>query len=470
MATGAVAAVLVLGATVGVVAIVDRDGGNDRDLHVATDATAPAKRLPDDPAAARSEIERVLAGPFRTDGIEFVSANEALVNVTEVDVAPGAVPRAYTGLRMGVVGDTDRWALASASACRIPDFDPTGGSCGRDTPEVRITEGATSLDPEAYAGIAPPIERIALRPDEGYVRGPLVAGDGVVWAAGYDRAGATYTFPPSRVVAFDPASGAVATRIDLRGETQSLTEGEGARWAVTRDKEVTDAEFRVKRIELDGAGEPVTMPIPLEEVPAGPVAAGAGGVWVPVRDGVLRFDADSGEFAGKVELGGDQERRGVAIIDGGAWVTTGTTLQRLDTEGVVKSRLDTFARSPLTDVVLSDDAVWALASASRELFRFELDPGLASVEAPVVLPGSLQGASLHAGAGRVWVTGTADLAPAGPGATSVAVETVVLPVEGGAIAGTILVAGATDATVVLDSGGDPIVTSGGDVYGTSLRP
>lgn len=171
---------------------------------------------------------------------------------------------------------------------------------------------------------------IALDPDEGYVRGPLLVQGDAVTAAAYDRSGDSYAFPPSRIVRFR-LDGKVVDQVDLKGEILSLAEGEGARWAVTRDKDVLappDPEFRVKRIGPNGAVD--SNEIPRGEQPTGRIFAGGGAVWVPVTDGVLRFDTATGDYAGKVLLTTVAKQRSVASLGKGAYVTDGSALQRLD--------------------------------------------------------------------------------------------------------------------------------------------
>jgi hypothetical protein len=170
---------------------------------------------------------------------------------------------------------------------------------------------------------------VALDPDEGYVRGPLLVQADIVTAAAYDRAGDSYTVPPSRIIRFT-LDGHVVDRIDLQGAIVSLASGEGARWALTHDKEVNgpqDPEFRVKRVAADGRVS--SNPVPPGEQPNGDIVAAGGSVWVPVTDGVLRFDVTTGAFAGKIPLDVSAERA-VALLGKFAYVTDGRVLRRLD--------------------------------------------------------------------------------------------------------------------------------------------
>ena len=196
----------------------------------------------------------------------------------------------------------------------------------RSAPEIRVVDGTDVR--------RVPVERLRVVPDEGYLRQPLLVNDaGIVAVAAYDRNGSTYTFPPSRIVRIDP-DGTEVDRVDLQGEILSLTDGEGARWALTRDKTVLgpeDPEFRVKRIGPDGAV--VSNAVPPGEQPAGRIAASGGGVWMPVRDGVLRFDPASGTFAAKIPLTTATDRREVVAAGKGTYVADGLEWKRLDPSG-----------------------------------------------------------------------------------------------------------------------------------------
>jgi hypothetical protein len=173
------------------------------------------------------------------------------------------------------------------------------------------------------------VTRVEIDPDEGYVRGPLLVSGDVITFAAYDRAGGSFKFPPSRIIRAQ-LDGTLIDRVDLEGEILSLSEGEGARWALTHDKTVIgpeDPAFRVKRIGPDNTV--VSNPVPPGETPVGDVVAAGGGVWVPVRDGVLRFDSITGAYAAKIPLALDAAR---VVVELGKFVavTDGIGIKRLD--------------------------------------------------------------------------------------------------------------------------------------------
>ena len=266
-------------------------------------------------------------------------------------------------------------------------------------PVVRITDG---LDVDAKGALAK-VTLLPIDPDEGYVRGPLLvgAGNNLLNFAAYDRVGDSWDYPPSRIVRVR-ADGTVEDRVDLKGRIDSLAEGEGARWALTHDKVVEDFEWRVKRIGPDGKAESHTVPI--GEQPTGDIVADKGGVWVPVRDGVLRFDPATGEFANKVKLATVTDRRAVSAA--GKFVYA--------TDGLDNVRLDPASSSP-ADVIghVTIDGVAELVDAPNSLDYVQLGRNTDGTqwtvvygEKSVALPAGLEAHSVSASAGVVWIDAT----------------------------------------------------------------
>jgi hypothetical protein len=336
-----------------------------------------------------------------------------------------------------------------------------GGTPGG--PAVRVVDGDTVSGPLRDAGRAATVTPLALSADEGYVRGPLVATGDLVTAAAYHPDGDSFTYPPSAIIRFDGGTGRVADRVDLQGEIEALSDGEGARFAQTRDKTVIgpqDPEFRVKRITPDD--NHVSNPIPPPNQPAGPLVAGGGAVWVPVTDGVLRFDPASGAFAGKTPLA-VSDRRGIALLGkGAAYVTDGTTVRRLDpgsaTTPPVAVAFDDPSIGPLLDVApLGFDAV-ALAHDPRTsgfaVVRFSVlptgtaPPGTARV---LALPAGLDATALHTANDVTWVEGTLDGAPVA----------LVLSADATHVEHTVVLLDTRDESVTFTSRTTAVLTSGG---------
>lgn len=305
------------------------------------------------------------------------------------------------------------------------------------------------------------VRSVRLDEDEGYLRGPMLLGaDGTIALAAYDRAGGSYRFPPSRVVVVE-ADGTVVDRIDLQGEVLSLAEGEGARWALTHDKTVIgplDPEYRVKRLGPDGSV--ASSAVPPGEEPVGRIAAGGGGVWLPVRDGVLRFDPVTGTFAGKISLPTPSARRAVVTAGKFSFVTDGSARVRLDpaqqgAAGVVDEvdpgiELTDATNVPSQGVAYllgfdSDEGAWIVTDGSRVL----------------VLHETFVASSIAAAGSTVWVDGTIDGRRA----------LVLLDTAGSRIqvASTIRLTNIEDAAVLVLSGRSALVTSKGSLARTDLR-
>jgi hypothetical protein len=300
------------------------------------------------------------------------------------------------------------------------------------------------------------------------VRGPLLTAGDLVTATAYNPSGNTFTFPPSAIVRFTAGTGQVADRVDLQGEIEAMSDGEGARFVQTRDKTVIgpqDPEYRVKRITPDD--QHVSNPITPPDQPAGPIVAGGGAVWVPVTDGVLRFDPATGAYAGKVRLPTVAARRGVALLGkGAAYVTDGVTIRRLDPASDATPAVDqTFAGTTvgsLIDLVPQGNGGLALgrdtATGASLLVRLGVLPGLQQAPAVVPLPVGVDATALHTANGVTWVDATLDGAP---------VE-LMLSADGTHIERTIVLLDTADQSLTFVSRTTAVMTSGGLVYRITL--
>lgn len=465
-ASGLAVATVVVAALTATIVVVRDGAGPPDDVQVATNETTPpptaappsqSVQPPADPEAAEAEILAAAPRSYEVGQVTFVAPDGAVATVTD---DAGA---SYEGVRFEHTA-TDGWTMTPTSTCRLATAG--AAACADVPPEVLVSPGKVRLGPEAYGGTRAATEPIPLTPDPGYLPGPLLTGAGQVVTAAYDRTGATYDEFPSRVVATDPESGAVAVRASLEGTVLALGDGEGALWAVTRDRSIDDdqVEHRVKRIGA-GAGAPETMPIPPGHVPAGDIVVRGGRVWVPVHDGVLAYDAATGELIQTIRLPA-QARRGVAVLGDAVYLTHDRTLTRIDADGTTGDPIETGAAEVLIDLVATDDAAWALTSGGG-LVR--IDPESATIEGHSALPPGMDRAELGTTGGEVWAKGVADLAPA-PDATtpSVAVEPVAVLLDGTGIATTLVLAGAVDVDLAVTTPGELVFTSGGDLFRVAL--
>lgn len=317
-------------------------------------------------------------------------------------------------------------------------------------PVVRVVD-----DTGAHRAAVTPVH---VEPDEGYVRGPLLASGDHIAMAAYDRDGTSYTFPPSRIVRIE-TDGTVVDRVDLQGEVLSLADGEGARWALTRDKTVIgpeDPEFRVKRVGPDGVV--ASNPVPPGEQPVGRIAAGGGGVWVPVRDGVLRFDSVTGAFAAKIPLSTTTDRRAVVASGKFVYATDGNQQVRLDpardtaagSVGALAPGLEIVnAASPGTfgaSYLLASEsgAAWIVSDGERQM----------------VLPDGFAPTGILAAADVVWVAGSRAGVP-----TLLVIDPSASTLE---VARTVRLANTSDLSVTFISPRSAIVVSAGSAYRVRL--
>lgn len=347
--------------------------------------------------------------------------------------------------------------LAGVIVAGVVALDATGGDqqvtvapAHGAIPVVRVVD-----DTGAHRAAVTPVH---VEPDEGYVRGPLLASGDHIAMAAYDRDGTSYAFPPSRIVRIE-TDGTVVDRVDLQGEILSLADGEGARWALTRDKTVIgpeDPEFRVKRVGPDGVV--ASNPVPPGEQPVGRIAAGGGGVWVPVRDGVLRFDSVTGAFAAKIPLSTTTDQR--AVVASGKFVSV--------TDANAQLRLDPASDAPagmiallpigtrIVDAAGAGGALPVLLSSDESETAWLVSDG----EREIVLPDGFAPTGILAAADVVWVAGSRAGVP-----TLLVIDPSASTLE---VARTVRLANTSDFSVTFISPRSAIVVSAGSAYRVRL--
>jgi hypothetical protein len=277
---------------------------------------------------------------------------------------------------------------------------------------VRVADGSASVvDPST--GTPTAAEEITVEPAAGFLRGPVQPSGEFVSLAAYDRDGSGFKFPPTRFIRID-SRGRVLDRVDLQGEVLSSSDGEGARWALTRDAIVIgpeDPEFRVKRIGPDG--ELVSNAVPPGEIPNGDIVAAGGGVWVPVQDGALRFDPATGEYAGKVPLDVDA-RRTIVNAGKGVVATAGNRIERLNPASLQSVPYGPGATAERVIAIAAGRRnIWALVEHDSRVEVGALDPaGYASPVNRMVVPTGFVAENLESDGGLVWVSGTVEGRPA----------------------------------------------------------
>jgi hypothetical protein len=272
--------------------------------------------------------------------------------------------------------------------------------------QARVITGDAPVDDGAGKLVDP--TRVALDIDPHLLRAPVFAGATALSVASYDPGPDGVAL--SHVVRIEDAH--VVDILDFKAHVLSITEGEGARWALTRNLRTTGGRVPdsfLKRIPA--TGEAVSMQLPVDSDPVGPVAAVGGAVWVPIRDGVLEYDP-TGAFVRKVLLP-DATNRSVAQVGKFAYATDGNRLHALDVAGAGGDTI-TFGPEILGLAAAGFDSRVLLAAegGGREHARVARATSGSPVAVTAVLPDGFIPNGLAASTTRVWATGTVDGAPA----------------------------------------------------------
>jgi len=223
--------------------------------------------------------------------------------------------------------------------------------------------------------------------------------------AGY--AGSTYWIDTSSATA--PLAGAVlpldgsVAALQLRGGPLSFAEGEGARWVMERLYQ-NGSDYRLERF-AEGSATSTVAPVPVDGQPAGRIAVGAGGVWIPLRTGVARMDPKTGRLAKLVPMAFDDSR---------SLVITGAQIVVSDHNGVRTIDPSTNVASPLHVLVpngkgwvyglaVVDGRVWAaIGNRGDSTSLLGLDASL-GVSSEVRLPVQLSFFPIDGAGGRLSV-------------------------------------------------------------------
>jgi hypothetical protein len=272
---------------------------------------------------------------------------------------------------------------------------------------ARVITGAGAADDGAGKALTP--TRVELDQDPQLLRAPVSVGATTLSIASYDRGPDGNVL--SHVVRVDGTH--VVDITNFKARILSITEGEGARWAITQNPRVspgaTIPDTFLKRIPA--VGDPTSQILPLDADPVGPIAALGGAVWIPVRDGVLQFDP-TGTLVRTITLP-EAAHRWVAQVGKLAYVTDGRRLRSLDVPGTTSDTI-TFGPEILGLASAGFDGRVLLASETGGLehARVARSTSGSPVQVTAVLPGGFVPDGLAASTTRVWATGTVDGAPA----------------------------------------------------------
>ena len=261
------------------------------------------------------------------------------------------------GLEIGALAAALVVALSTAVVLVRDDNQTARGGRARRARDRR-RRGRSRRRPASARAPVP----IALDPDQGYVRGPLVVSGSTLSLAAYDHDGDRFTFPPSRIVRLDDRTFREQGRTDLKAEILSIADGDGARWVVTRNPKPPNGlpDAFLKRIGADGAVGSKLLPFGSD--PVGDVAVGAGACGYRAR---RRAPIRRGDVAVRVQDAlAPAERRAVAVVNGTVLVTDGSRIRTLEGTNVAPGGFvlgDSGAE--LIGLAGAGDTLWALSSA-----------------------------------------------------------------------------------------------------------
>jgi len=312
-----------------------------------------------------------------------------------------------------------------------------------DTLHARVVHGAVAaITPDS--GTSRTANPVALDPDQGYVRGPLFVTGTTLSFAAYDRDGSSFRFPPSRIVRVNSVTAHEEGRVDLKAEVLAVADGEGARWALTRNPAPANGlpDAFLKRITADG--EVTSVLLPPGSDPAGRIVVGQGAVWIPLRDAVLRYDAATARFTTRYALSCCEAARSVAAVADPVVATDRGDLVALQGDGAISGiSAGTQGASTITAVTSTPSA------GLLRLTQNPADGGRFSVGSER-LPARFVATGLSSAGARTWVEGTVDGQPA-----------VVLLDEQGVTRGAVVLDGAHDVSFAWVSHDTVIATADG---------
>lgn len=298
--------------------------------------------------------------------------------------------------------------VAVVSFTAVVATHDNGSSPHVAAPGARLSAHVVTGDDANADGRVETPRPVALDADPGVLLAPISVGSTSVSTASHDRG--TDGLPLTHVVRINGAH--VIDVVNFKAEIVSITEGEGARWALTRNLRATGGTLPDTFLKRIGAvGDPISVQLPRDSDPVGPIAAVGGAVWVPLRDGVLQFDPSTATLLREVPLPTASSRY-VAQVGKGAYVTDRGTLRRLEPIAGLTDTIDFgpevigLAAAGFDSLVLLRNEQGGVEGA-RVARATSADP----VRITAILPGGFRPDRLEASSTRLWVTGTVDGAP-----------------------------------------------------------
>ena len=243
---------------------------------------------------------------------------------------------------------------------------------------------------------------------------PADSGSGLTSPVSASSAAATTTADGSGVLRFEGATwstaygfGAVWVQVDppvdqivrIDAATETVT------WAIDRGRGVaftTDAVWvavggeEIQKLDPD-SGE-VLLTVPLQ---TSYLAAGLGSIWAPTPQGLARVDDQTGDVLATIPIPEVAELTDVAVSDSAVWVTAkdgGKVVQVDPATNTVVASIPT--GSGAHDIVVDDNGVWVTNYRANSVSR--IDPVTGQVVATIDGVGS--GVGIDTGGDAVWVS------------------------------------------------------------------
>jgi YVTN family beta-propeller protein len=215
----------------------------------------------------------------------------------------------------------------------------------------------------------------------------IAAGEGALWVANIDD---------GSVSKVDPAAAAVEGNTVPGGQIDGLGAGAGGVWVADVHRGVVakiDPDFRrvVDRVRIS--------PGPIISRAVGPVAVGAGSVWV--GDGnaaVARIDPRTLRVSGRINVGNNPTA--VAVGDADVWVAddVDNTVSRIDAASEAVTATIPVGAGPAA-IAVGEGGVWVAESQVNQVVR--IDPATGAVTDTIEVGERPTG--IVAGEGGVWV-------------------------------------------------------------------
>ena len=274
--------------------------------------------------------------------------------------------------------------LAAGCGADEPDTAPNPGGTSSSTSTTDTTPAAEETEealPDAVSVADAGGETLDAGPDNDFA----IAASGGIWVTGV----------PPGLVRYEASTGKVTHRVEVESAVVQALDAAGGRvWVVGLDPDVL--------LVVDDTSGEVVQRVPLPADPLVESSLGASGdvAWVlvdPVERRILRIDTGTGEIT---RLRTPTAAKALRYGDGSLWVTTYSTLERLDPR--TGRREDVFTvEDGSSFLTFAYGAAWVLSQIDGAVSKVDAATGNVTV-----IPASdrpVNGGDIAASDGYVWV-------------------------------------------------------------------